>query len=62
MNLLRVVFRVVGILLMVLGLWWILQGTGIAPIGFMANHIEWAYRGCGLAVVGFILVTLSRRL
>ena len=62
MNLVRVACRVVGILAMVLGLWWVLQGTGIAPIGFMANHIEWAYRGCGLGVVGFVLLTLSRRL
>jgi len=62
MNLVRVACRVVGILAMVLGLWWVLQGTGIAPIGFMANHIEWAYRGCGLAVVGFVLLALSRRL
>ena len=62
MNLLRALLRIVGTIAMVLGVWWILQGTGIAPIGFMANHIEWAYRGIGLIVVGFILVTLSRRL
>jgi formate hydrogenlyase subunit 3/multisubunit Na+/H+ antiporter MnhD subunit len=62
MNLLRVILRVVGSLAVLLGVWWILQGTGIAPVGFMANHIEWAYRGAGLALVGFILVTLSRRL
>ena len=62
MSLLRAVLRIVGTIAIVLGVWWILQGTGIAPIGFMANHIEWAYRGIGLIVVGFVVVTLSRRL
>ncbi len=62
MSLLRVVLRIVGVLMMVLGVWWMLQGTGLAPIGFMANHIEWAYRGAGLVIVGFVLLILSRRL
>ncbi len=62
MRALRVVVMVVGILLLLLGTWWILQGTGIAPIGFMANHMEWAWRGCVLVVVGAIAVFFSRRM
>ena len=51
----------VGVLATLLGLWWILQGTGIAPVGFMANQMPWAYRGMALAAVGLGLVYVSRR-
>jgi hypothetical protein len=52
---------VLGILCALLGTWWILQGTGIAPVGFMANQMPWAYRGMGLAAVGVGLIFFSRR-
>ena len=52
---------VIGVLMVLLGVWWILQGTGIVPVGFMANQMPWAYRGIGLAVVGGGVIFLSRR-
>ena len=54
--------QIVGILAIILGLWWIAQGTGLAPIGFMAKHMEWAYRGMGLVGVGAIVFFIGRRL
>jgi hypothetical protein len=51
-----------GVLSLLLGIWWILQGTGVAPVGFMANHMSWAYRGMGLVVFGIVIAWLSRRL
>ena len=53
--------RIIGILALLLGIWWILQGTGLAPVGFMANQMPWAYRGMGLVVRGAVLLFLSRR-
>ncbi len=53
---------VVGVLSAVLGLWWVAQGTGLAPVGFMAHHMQWAYRGAVLAAVGVVLVVVSRRI
>ena len=50
-----------AILIALLGVWWICQGTGLAPIGFMANNMQWAYRGIGLVVFGGGLAALSRR-
>ena len=50
-----------GLFAALLGTWWILQGTGIAPVGFMANQMPWAYRGMVLAAVGIGLVVYSRR-
>ena len=62
MRVLRVVTLVFGILALLLGCWWILQGTGVVPVGFMANHMEWAYRGIGVAVVGLVVIYTSRRM
>lgn len=58
----KLVLTIVGALMMILGAWFIAQGTGLAPIGFMANHMEWAYRGAGVFVVGLILFVVARRL
>ena len=62
MRVVRVIVLVIGILAILLGGWWVLQGTGIVPVGFMARHMEWAYRGVGLAVVGVVAVFISRRI
>jgi hypothetical protein len=62
MGLLRIVLMVVGVLAIILGVWWICQGTGLVPIGFMANHMQWAYRGAVLVVVGVGLGVLARRI
>lgn len=57
----RAVIRIIGILTLLLGIWWILQGTGLAPVGFMANQMPWAYRGIGLVVIGAVLLLFARR-
>ncbi len=41
-----------GVLLLLVGGIWILQGVDVLPGSFMTGHMEWAYRGAGLAVVG----------
>jgi len=60
----RVVF-IAGILLLLLGLLWIGQGTGVFPYpsySFMVSDMTWAYRGAGVAVVGIILMVVARRM
>lgn len=56
----RLALLIIGILASILGTWWILQGTGIVPIGFMANHMEWAWRGGAVLAVGIVLIVVSR--
>jgi hypothetical protein len=58
----RSLLFVLGVLSLLLGTWWILQGTGVVPIGFMANHMPWAYRGMGLVAFGVLVAWLSRRI
>ena len=56
-NLFHHVFAVIsvalGVLLVVMGSIWILQGLGIAFLdSFMANDIQWSVYGALLALVG----------
>ena len=56
---------VAGILLLLMGLLFIGQGTGIFPYpsySFMVSDIGWAYRGTAIAVLGAMAVVLSRKM
>ena len=55
------VVSVVGVLVAVVGLFWILQGTGIVPVGLMAHQMQFAYEGAGLIVVGAGLIWFVNR-
>ena len=48
-------------LLALTGLVWIAQGTGLFPVGGMANHMEWTYIGLGLEVVAAGLLVYALR-
>ncbi|UTD29316.1 hypothetical protein [Bradyrhizobium sp. WD16] len=53
-----------GVLLLVIGLIWIGQGTGTFPYpaaSFMIRQMQWAWIGGAVALVGLVLVVLSRR-
>ena len=53
---------IVGIGLTLIGIFWLLQGTGVVPLGFMANQMQWAIIGLALIVVGIgTLVYVNRR-
>lgn len=50
----RIIGNLLGLLAIVFGGIWMLQGLGIAfQVGFMAGNIQWAYYG-GVAVVAGI--------
>ena len=57
----KIIITVVSVLFLLSGTWWILQGTGIAPIGFMANHIEYAYLGIGVDIIAVVALFLLYR-
>jgi uncharacterized membrane protein len=62
---LRTILFVAGILLLIVGLLWIGQGTGYFPYpsySFMISDMGWAYRGVGTTVLGLIVLLLSRRM
>jgi uncharacterized membrane protein len=60
----KALLLVVGVLLVLLGVHWIGQGTGIFvwpanPV--MDNHVEWAYYGGAAGIAGVLLIWFSRR-
>lgn len=55
------VLTIVGVLLILMGGIWILQGFNILPVGFMAGQMQYALLGAGLVVVGIGLLAFSRR-
>jgi len=57
----RVVLIIIGILLVILGAIWILQGINVLPGSFMTGDIHWAIYGAIAVVVGIILVAASSR-
>ena len=55
--------RIAGVLLILMGAVWFLQGINVLPGSFMTGEIEWAVYG-GLAVVlgaGLLFVAKRRR-
>jgi hypothetical protein len=52
----RIVTSLVGLLLILMGSVWMMQGLGIGPDaimqGFMVNNIQWTFYGAILAIVG----------
>jgi hypothetical protein len=55
---------VVAVLVTLVGVIWIGQGTGYFPYprsSFMIDQTPWAYRGAALVVVGVAAIVLLRR-
>ena len=57
----KIAMRVLGVILMIVGVIWILQGVNILPGSFMTGHVIWAVYGGLAAAAGIGLLALSRR-
>ena len=53
---------IAGILLVLMGGVWILQGINVLPGSFMTGQTKWAVIGAITAAIGIALVMLARRL
>ena len=53
--------RVLGVLLMIIGVVWILQGINILPGSFMTGQTKWAVYGAIAVIVGVVLFFARRR-
>lgn len=54
--------RTFGVVLMIVGAIWVVQGTGLAPTGsFMDGRRMWAVLGALLLFAGIISVVVQRR-
>ena len=57
----KLVLTVLGVLMVLVGCVWILQGINLLPGSFMTGQMQWAIYGAVVAVAGIILVIWARR-
>ncbi len=57
----KLVLNILGILLILGGGIWFLQGINLLPGSFMTGQIEWAIYGLLLAALGLGLIARARR-
>ena len=57
----RIILKIVGVLVMLMGAVWFLQGINILPGSFMTGQTRWAVYGGGTALVGLGLVVAAKR-
>jgi Mg2+ and Co2+ transporter CorA len=52
---------IIGIILILLGLVWILQGSNVIGGSIMSGQSQWLYIGTVIAIIGLIVTWWSRR-
>jgi hypothetical protein len=57
----RIVLNILGVLCLLVGCIWILQGINILPGSFMTGQTKWAIYGGFLAIVGIGLLIAANR-
>ena len=58
----KIAFNVVGVILMLMGAIWFLQGINVLPGSFMTGQTKWAIYGGLLATIGIgLLISANRR-
>jgi hypothetical protein len=56
------VLNILGVVLLVVGVIWILQGVNILPGSFMTGQMEWAIYGAVAVVIGLGNLAMARKL
>ena len=57
----RILLNVVGVLCLLMGGVWFLQGINILPGSFMTGQTKWAVYGCILILVGLGALIIGNR-
>jgi hypothetical protein len=57
----RTAMIVAGVVLLLVGVIWILQGINVLPGSFMTGQTKWAVIGTVTAIVGIVLLVAARR-
>ena len=57
----RIVSTIIGVLLVLVGIVWILQGLDVLPGSFMTGQIQWAAYGAIALAIGCGLLYVGRR-
>jgi hypothetical protein len=57
----KIGYKVAGVVLVIFGAIWFLQGINVLPGSFMTGQIQWAVYGGIAMVVGIVLLLLAKR-
>jgi hypothetical protein len=57
----KTLLTIIGVLLVLMGAIWFLQGINVLPGSFMTGQIRWAIYGGIAVVVGIVLLVSARR-
>ena len=57
----KIIGRIIGVLLALIGCVWILQGINVLPGSFMTGQMQWAIYGAIALVAGIALFVFSGR-
>jgi hypothetical protein len=57
----KIVLNIVGVLMILMGTIWFLQGINVLPGSFMTGQIRWAVYGACAVLVGLIVLTRANR-
>jgi LPXTG-motif cell wall-anchored protein len=58
---LKITLNILGVLLVLFGTIWFLQGINVLPGSFMTGQIQWAVYGGLAVIVGVALLVLAKR-
>ena len=57
----KVILVIVGVLLILMGIVWFLQGINVLPGSFMTGQIQYSFAGVAATIAGTGLIVYSRR-
>jgi hypothetical protein len=57
----KLVLTIAGVLMVLLGGVWFLQGINVLPGSFMTGQTQWAIYGGVLAIAGLVVIVWARR-
>jgi bacteriorhodopsin len=57
----KITLNLVGVLMVLMGAIWFLQGINVLPGSFMTGQIRWAYYGSIAAFAGLVLIVAANR-
>jgi hypothetical protein len=58
----KIILNTVGVIILLMGTIWILQGVNVLPGSMMSGQSQWAVRGAILDLVGVVLLVVNRRM
>ncbi len=57
----KIIQNIAGVLLVLMGGIWFLQGIGVLPGSFMSGQVKWVVYGGVAAVSGLVLLIIANR-